>query len=116
MSDHRDTKGAMISDVVGSDSPVDDTEHSHSATGGTMQNDMSASDNPLRDLIDDGTFEELSRHKLFSEKALRDYQIRRLFKTMRNEMSAGDAIDKIREMYPYLQFDTVRKIVYQISK
>ena len=43
-------------------------------------------------------------------------RIRRLFRNMRKEMSAGDAIDKIREMYPYLQFDTVRKIVYQINK
>jgi len=42
--------------------------------------------------------------------------IRRMFKNMRKNMSAGDAIDRIREMYPYLQFDTVRKIVYQINK
>ena len=81
-----------------------------------MQNDIRKEDNPLRDLIDDDTFVELSKHKLFSEKAIRDYKIRRLFRNMRAEMSAGDAIDKIREMYPYLQFDTVRKIVYQINK
>ena len=73
-------------------------------------------DNPLKDLIDDQTFAELERLKLFSDKAIRDYKIRRLFKSMRETMSAGDAIDQIREMYPYLQFDTVRKIVYQISK
>ncbi|MBL0173993.1 MAG: hypothetical protein IPP94_01805 [Ignavibacteria bacterium] len=81
-----------------------------------MLNDLISSDNPLRDLIDDQTFLELERHKLFSEKAIRDYQIRRMFKDMRQSMSAGDAIDRIREMHPYLQFDTVRKIVYQISK
>ncbi|MDH7515161.1 MAG: hypothetical protein QHI48_04715 [Bacteroidota bacterium] len=73
-------------------------------------------ENPLRDLIDDKTFEDLYRHNLFNEKALRDYKIRRMFKDMRRFMSAGDAIDKIREEYPYLQFDTVRKIVYQINK
>jgi len=82
-----------------------------------MQNEMYLEeDNPLRDIIDDQTFTELAKHNLFSEKAIRDYMIRRMFKNMRKNMSAGDAIDKIREMYPYLQFDTVRKIVYQISK
>ncbi len=81
-----------------------------------MLNESSKIDNPLSDIIDDQTFLSLERHKLFSEKAIRDYQIRRMFKDMRSSMSAGDAIDKIRDMYPYLQFDTVRKIVYQISK
>ena len=81
-----------------------------------MQNVLNPINNPLRDLIDDATFEQLERHKLFSEKALRDYQIRQLFKDMRQQMSAGDAIDRIRDLYPYLQFDTVRKIVYQITK
>lgn len=81
-----------------------------------MQTNQNQLDNPLKDIIDDATFDELNKLKLFSEKAVRDYQIRRMFKDMRMEMSAGDAIDRIREMYPYLQFDTVRKIVYQISK
>ena len=81
-----------------------------------MQYEQNLYDNPLKDLIDDQTFAELERLKLFSDKAIRDYKIRRLFKSMRETMSAGDAIDQIREMYPYLQFDTVRKIVYQISK
>jgi hypothetical protein len=39
-----------------------------------------------------------------------------MYKDMRREMSAGEAIDKIQEMFPYLQFDTIRKIVYQVSK
>jgi hypothetical protein len=81
-----------------------------------MQTEQNLADNPLRDIIDDQTFLVLEKHKLLSEKALRDYTIRRLFRDMRSSMSAGDAIDRIREMYPYLQFDTVRKIVYQISK
>ncbi|MDT8322839.1 MAG: hypothetical protein RRA94_01920 [Bacteroidota bacterium] len=81
-----------------------------------MQNELTTGDNPLQDLIDDEVYFELNKHNLFSEKAIRDYKIRRMFRNMRQEMSAGDAIDKIREMYPYLQFDTVRKIVYQINK
>ena len=71
--------------------------------------------NPLSELIDDDVFETLKKFKLLDEKAIRDYQIRKMFKEMRKELSAGDAIDKIRDMYPYLQFDTIRKIVYQIS-
>jgi hypothetical protein len=32
-----------------------------------------------------------------------------------NKVSAGEAIDAIRDEYKYLQFDTIRKIVYQIN-
>ncbi|MBN1632778.1 MAG: hypothetical protein JW917_01275 [Ignavibacteria bacterium] len=72
--------------------------------------------NPLSDLIDDDVFEKLKKYKLLDEKAIRDYKIRQMYKDMRREMSAGEAIDKIQEMFPYLQFDTIRKIVYQVSK
>lgn len=81
-----------------------------------MHNELKTGENPLQDLIDDDVFFELNKYNLFSEKAIRDYKIRRMFRSMREDMSAGDAIDKIREQYPYLQFDTVRKIVYQINK
>lgn len=72
--------------------------------------------NPLGDLIDDEVYEKLRKFKLLDEKAIRDYRIRQMYKDMRREMSAGEAIDKIQEMFPYLQFDTIRKIVYQVSK
>ena len=74
-------------------------------------------DNPLSDLISDDIYDLLDSHGLIDEKAVRDYQIRKRFKMLRaTKVSAGDAIDTIREDYPYLQFDTIRKIVYQISK
>ncbi|MFC2094590.1 hypothetical protein ACFLSH_03065 [Bacteroidota bacterium] len=74
-------------------------------------------DNPLADLISDDIYDLLDSHGLIDEKAVRDYQIRKRFKLLRaTKVSAGDAIDTIREDYPYLQFDTIRKIVYQISK
>ena len=74
-------------------------------------------DNPLSDLISDEIYDLLDSHGLIDEKAVRDYQIRKTFKQLRAiKVSAGDAIDTIREDYPYLQFDTIRKIVYQISK
>ncbi|MCZ6703917.1 MAG: hypothetical protein O6940_12875 [Ignavibacteria bacterium] len=74
-------------------------------------------ENPLSDLISDEIYDLLDTHGLIDEKAVRDYQIRKKFKQLRaGKVSAGDAIDTIREDYPYLQFDTIRKIVYQISK
>ncbi len=74
-------------------------------------------DNPLSDLISDDIYDLLNAHGLIDEKSVRDYQIRKKFKQLRaGKISAGDAIDAIREEYPYLQFDTIRKIVYQISK
>ena len=74
-------------------------------------------DNPLSDLISDDIYDLLNSHGLIDEKSVRDYQIRKKFKQLRaSKISAGDAINAIREEYPYLQFDTIRKIVYQISK
>jgi hypothetical protein len=74
-------------------------------------------ENPLNDLISDDIYELLNSHGLIDEKSVRDYQIRKKFKQLRaTKVSAGDAIDVIREEYPYLQFDTIRKIVYQINK
>ncbi|GMU85936.1 MAG: hypothetical protein AMXMBFR48_11780 [Ignavibacteriales bacterium] len=74
-------------------------------------------ENPLSDLISDDIYDLLNSHQLIDEKAVRDYHIRKKFRQMRaDKISAGDAIDNIREQYPYLQFDTIRKIVYQINK
>jgi hypothetical protein len=82
-----------------------------------MKEVIAKMDNPLSDLISDDIYELLDSHGLIDEKAVRDYQIRKKFKQLRaGKVSAGDAIDTIREDYPYLQFDTIRKIVYQISK
>jgi len=74
-------------------------------------------DNPLNDSVSDEIYELLKAHGLIDEKSVRDYQIRKKFRHLRtSKLSAGDAIDVIREDYPYLQFDTIRKIVYQINK
>jgi len=71
-------------------------------------------DNPLADLIEDDVYDVLNQYGLINHKSVRDYHIRRTFKDLRSvKLSAGDAIDKIRQKYPYLQFDTIRKIVYQ---
>ncbi|MBK7104191.1 MAG: hypothetical protein IPH62_02805 [Ignavibacteriae bacterium] len=74
------------------------------------------SNNPLAEFISDETFFLLSSKGLINEKSLRDYLIRKRFKTLRNSnITASNAIDIIREEHPYLQFDTVRKIVYDIK-
>ena len=72
--------------------------------------------NPLSELISDETFRLLDSKGLLNEKSLRDYQIRKKFKSLRcNNINASDAIDMLRNEYPYLQFDTLRKIVYNIK-
>ncbi|GAB5520452.1 MAG: hypothetical protein RhofKO_27030 [Rhodothermales bacterium] len=72
--------------------------------------------NPLTGLIDDDLFTLLRTHNLLSEKGVRDYQIRKKFKSMRaDNVPAYDAIEQLRDDYPYLQFDTIRKIVYKLN-
>ena len=80
-------------------------------------NDNSTTTNPLSDLINDSIYYVLKSRGLINEKSVRDYLIKQNFREMRqNKISATNAIDIIREEYPYLQFDTIRKIVYQIMK
>lgn len=72
--------------------------------------------NPLEGLISDDIYDVLEDHNLLSEKGIRDYQIRNSFKIMRSQnVPAYDAIEMLREEYPYLQFDTIRKIVYRLN-
>jgi hypothetical protein len=73
--------------------------------------------NPLSDLINDSTYNILKSRGLINKKSVRDYLIKQNFHELRqNKISAAGAIDIIRKEYPYLQFDTIRKIVYQIQK
>jgi hypothetical protein len=70
--------------------------------------------NPIPDLISDEIYALLDSKGLINEKSVRDYQIKKKFKSLRAlKLSASDAIDRLRNEYPYLQFDTIRKIVYQ---
>ncbi len=75
-----------------------------------------SSANPLAGLISDEVYEVLVAHNLLSEKGVRDYQIRQRFRALRRQnIPAYDAIEMLREDYPYLQFDTIRKIVYKVN-
>lgn len=70
-------------------------------------------ENPVADIIPDDLFSKLDQLGLINEKGIRDYQIRKQFKELRNQIPASAAIDRLRDLYPYLQYDTIRKIVYQ---
>ena len=73
--------------------------------------------NPLAELIADDVYAILEQHSLLSEKGIRDYKIRQEFRLLRrDDIPAYDAIEMLREDYPYLQFDTIRKIVYKLNK
>lgn len=79
-----------------------------------MENLNINSGNPLAELISDDIYSLLAGRGLIDEKSVRDYIIRKKFKSLRSQkISASDAIENLRSEYPYLQFDTIRKIVYQ---
>lgn len=76
-----------------------------------------AGDNPLAGLISPEVYQVLTENDLLSEKAVRDFQMRKRFRALRNSnVPANDAIERIREEHPYLQFDTIRKIVYKLNR
>ena len=70
--------------------------------------------NPLADLISDDVYALLQERGFINEKTVRDYYIRKKFQDLRKKsLNPAEAIDVLREEYPYLQFDTIRKIVYK---
>jgi hypothetical protein len=73
--------------------------------------------NPLSDLISDDIYSLLQTRGLINEKSVRDYTIRKKFQELKTQnIPASEAIERVRNDYPYLQFDTIRKIVYQLNK
>jgi hypothetical protein len=77
---------------------------------------MNQNKNLLSEMTFGDTHELVSSHDLIDEKSIRDFQVRNKFKQLRAIcISTGLAIEIIREYYPYLQFDTIRKIVYHKS-
>ncbi|MFY7998635.1 MAG: hypothetical protein ACOVSW_08545 [Candidatus Kapaibacteriota bacterium] len=73
-------------------------------------------ENILRDIINDDQYQSLRKLGLINEKVLRDVHIRKTFKDLRSQhLSAHQAIERLQNLYPYLQYDTLRKIVYQIN-
>ena len=49
------------------------------------------------------------------EKSKVDFHIREQFKQLQLMMTrTEDAIDLIKEQYPYLEFDSIREIIYRL--
>ena len=67
-------------------------------------------------MISDELFAMLRQNDLLNEKALRDFMIRQQFKKIKAEtnMRTMEAMNELQSMYPYLQLDTIRKIVYRV--
>jgi hypothetical protein len=72
--------------------------------------------NPIRQILPDDLFSVLLELNLINRKVLRDFEIKRKYKLMRRQgLKSNEAIDSLLDQYPYLQFDTVRKIIYSIK-
>jgi len=85
--------------------------------GTNPESSVISNNNPLSDLISNEIYQILSSRGLINETSVRDREIRKKFRLLRaDKMSSGDAIDALRQEYPYLQFDTIRKIVYNSPK
>ena len=79
-----------------------------------ISNESNFAQNPIPELVNDEIYSLLNSRGLINEKSVRDYLIKKRFKDLRDaKVRASVAIDSLREEYPYLQFDTIRKIVYQ---
>lgn len=68
--------------------------------------------NPLEEFIDDETYEQLEKKGLLNYRAVRDYYIRKRFISLRSHRKPGEIIETLREEFPYLSLESVRKIAY----
>ena len=72
--------------------------------------------NPIRQIVTDELYVKLIQLNLLNEKVIRDFLIkRRYLELRRNGFRSADAIESVLNDYPYLQFDTVRKIIYSVK-
>ena len=72
-------------------------------------------ENLLSGILTDEQYEKVK--PFLNELAVRDYDIQKKYKKMRaQKISSGDAIDILREEYPYLQWDTLRKIAVSVPR
>ncbi len=72
--------------------------------------------NPIHHIVSDELFATLESLNLLNRKALRDLEIKRRYQELRkDDFRSGDAIEQLLHEYPYLQFDTVRKIIYSVK-
>lgn len=73
--------------------------------------------NPLKDFISDTAYDMLLKYGLLNENRVRNYIIQKRYKELREQkIRSGEVIEKIRQEYPYLQFDSIRKIIFERYK
>ncbi len=72
--------------------------------------------NPICQIISDDLYHTLERLNLLNQKVIRDFKIKRAYQAYRDTgLRSTEAIEQILEEFPYLQFDTVRKIIYSVT-
>lgn len=69
--------------------------------------------NPLKKHLTDDAFQFLIKNNLLREKGIRDYHIRKRFNELKISHPTYMIIEMIQDEYPYLQYETIRKIIYQ---
>ena len=69
--------------------------------------------NPLKNHLTDKAYQFLIKNNLLREKGIRDYQIRKRFYELKQDYATYLIIEMLQNEYPYLQYETIRKIIYQ---
>jgi hypothetical protein len=76
---------------------------------------MNSTINPIANIVPDNMFHALLGMNLLNRKTIRDIEMKRKYNDLRNSgISSIHAIDYLLQEYPYLQFDTMRKIIYSV--
>ncbi len=72
--------------------------------------------NPIRQIVTDDLYTKLVSLNLLNQKVIRDFLIKRQYLDLRRSgHRSAEAIELVLDDYPYLQFDTVRKIIYSVK-
>ncbi len=69
--------------------------------------------NPLKTHLTDDAFQFLIKNNLLREKGIRDFHIRQQFNELKKNQPTYLIIEMIQNEFPYLQYETIRKIIYQ---
>ena len=68
-------------------------------------------ENPIPELLSDELYECLKKHNLMDDIKIRNYKMRTIYRKLREQhIHQSDAIEVISKDYPYLQFETIKKI------
>ena len=68
-------------------------------------------------LMTEDDFNRMVNDGLFNRTKIRDIELADKYTKLRqNKIKKDDCIDLLRQEYPYLQFDTIRKIIYGIGR